>query len=492
MFSFPVACIVFALIGVALGIHTRKEGKLGGLTLGLGVIALYYAVMMLFEDMTKGGRFPAHWARWIPNIVVGLIGVVALRTRMRHAGREWAISLPAWVRRLRGSTAAASGDGASAARERVVIVIRIPDIRLPRVRLLDRYVSRRYLSVATLSFCGLLVLYYIATFIDKSERLFKGQATTAMMLEYLYHSTPQFIVHVAPMATLVAVLATIGGLTRTGELVVMRACGVSLYRVGLPLLMLALVWSGGLFMLDDRVLAYANRRAEAVEDRITGNPSHTSDSVNNRNWLAGADGRIYYYSLFDVPTQTLFGLSIFAPVRGHARLESHTMVNKVSFANGAWTGDSGWVQSFPDAASSVRSEFQKRTLTLESPEAFSGMHNRTADLMTYGDLRQYAADMAAGGLSVVDVRVELARRLAFPMVTLVMTVLGISFGVSTGRRGALYGVGLALLLGAGYWLIDTFFVAIGQAGLLSPWFAAWAANLLFMALAVYAILSVRT
>jgi lipopolysaccharide export LptBFGC system permease protein LptF len=56
----------------------------------------------------------------------------------------------------------------------------------------------------------------------------------------------------------------------------------------------------------------------------------------------------------------------------------------------------------------------------------------------------------------------------------------------------LYGVGLALLLGAGYWLIDTFFVAIGQAGLLSPWFAAWAANLLFMALAVYAILSVRT
>jgi lipopolysaccharide export system permease protein len=86
----------------------------------------------------------------------------------------------------------------------------------------------------------------------------------------------------------------------------------------------------------------------------------------------------------------------------------------------------------------------------------------------------------------------LARRLAFPFVTLVMTVLGISFGVSTGKRGALYGVGLALLLGVGYWLIDTFFVAIGQAGLLSPWLAAWAANLLFMALALYAIFTVRT
>lgn len=488
MFSFPVACIVFALIGVALGIHTRKEGKLGGLTLGLGVIALYYAVMMLFEDMTKGGRFPAHWARWIPNILVGLIGVAALRARMRHVGREWSITLPAWVRRIRRSS---PGTEAAAASEGVVVVIRIPDIRLPRVRLLDRYVSRRYLSVAMLSFFGLLVLYYIGTFIDKSERLFKGEATTAMLLEYFYHSTPQFIVHVAPMATLVAVLATIGGLTRTGELTVMRACGVSLYRVGLPLLLLSLVWSGGLFMLDDRVLAHANRRAEAVEDRITGSPSHTTTPVNS-NWLAGTDGRIYYYTWFDVPNRTLFGLSIFDPVAGGGRLESHAMVNRAVFSNGVWTGDSGWIQSFPEPARSVRTDFLKRTLSLERPEVFSGMHNRTADLMTFGDLRQYAAEMAAGGISVIDARVELARRLAFPFVTLVMTVLGISFGVSTGKRGALYGVGLALLLGAGYWLIDTFFVAIGQAGLLSPWFAAWAANLLFMALALYAVFSVRT
>ena len=88
-------------------------------------------------------------------------------------------------------------------------------------------------------------LYYIGTLIDKSERLFKGEATAAMLVEYFYYSTPQFIAYVAPMAVLVAVLATIGGLMRTGELVVMRACGVSLYRVGLPLIVLALVWSGG-------------------------------------------------------------------------------------------------------------------------------------------------------------------------------------------------------------------------------------------------------
>lgn len=491
MFSFPVACLVFALIGVALGIHTRKEGKLGGLSLGIAVIFLYYAIMVTFEGLTKGGHFPAEWARWVPNIVVGLVGAMALRARMRNNGREWTITLPVWISRLR-RTGADSTVAPAVGAQRVVVVIRFPEIRLPRARLLDRYVSRRYLSVAVLSFIGLLVLYYIGTLVDQSERLFKGEASTAMLIAYFYHSTPQFIVHVAPMATLVAVLATIGGLTRTGELTVMRACGVSLYRVGLPLIVLALVWSGGLFMLDDRVLAQANRRAEALGDQIRGTSSHTTSPIANTNWRVDRDGRLLYYLAFDIPNRTLKGLSIYTPTAEGERFASHTFVTRAVYANGVWHGADGWAQSFPEPTRSVRTAFESRVLKLDPPEDFSGVHNQASDLMTYGELRHHVDDLEAAGLQVTDSQVELARRLAFPFVTIVMTVLGIPFGVSTGKRGALYGVGLALLLGAGYWVVDAFFVALGQAGLLAPWLSAWAANLLFVALALYAVFTVRT
>ncbi len=88
MFSFPVACLVFALIGLALGVHSRKEGKLGGFTLGLGVLFAYYGIMVFFEGMTKGGRFPAEWARWMPNIILGVVGLLALRWRTRAVGRR--------------------------------------------------------------------------------------------------------------------------------------------------------------------------------------------------------------------------------------------------------------------------------------------------------------------------------------------------------------------------------------------------------------------
>lgn len=502
MFSFPVACLVFAVIGLALGLHTRKEGKLAGFALGLGVIVVYYGVFSLFESMTKGGDFPAQWARWMPNIVVGLLGILALRARMRNTGREWAVSLPAWMGRFarvrktaavarpadRADSPVAPATGAN----RVVIVLRVPDVQLPRFRILDRYVARRYMSVAVLSFVGLLTLYYIGTLIDKSERLFKGEATMAMLAEYFYLSTPQFIAYVAPMATLVAVLATIGGLMRSGELVVMRACGVSLYRMAVPLVALSLIWCGALFLLDDRVLAHANRQAEALEDQIKGTPNHTTNPVANSNWLADRSGRIYHYSLFDVEHQSLYGLSIFDPMADYSRLESHTRIPKATYEGGAWRAEDGWTQTFPEPLRTVRTAFSRETLALEPPEHFSGMHNNESDLMTYGDLRAHITEMTASGISPVGARVELAQRLAFPFVALIMTVIGVPFGVTTGRRGALYGVGLALVLGAGYWMVDTFFVAIGHAGLMPPVLAAWAANALFMVLAIYSMLTVRT
>ncbi len=97
MFAFPVACLVFALVGLALGIHSRKEGKFGGFTLGLAVLFAYYGIMVYFEARTKGGRFPAEWARWMPNIILGVVSLAAIRWRMRAVGGGVAIRLPGFL-----------------------------------------------------------------------------------------------------------------------------------------------------------------------------------------------------------------------------------------------------------------------------------------------------------------------------------------------------------------------------------------------------------
>ena len=84
----------------------------------------------------------------------------------------------------------------------MVVVLRVPQfrIRLPRSKLLDVYVSTLFLKIVALAFFGLLGIFYISTFIDLSDKLFKGQTTPAMLLQYLYSATPQFVFYIVPLA----------------------------------------------------------------------------------------------------------------------------------------------------------------------------------------------------------------------------------------------------------------------------------------------------
>jgi LPS export ABC transporter permease LptG/LPS export ABC transporter permease LptF len=491
-FSFPVACLVFAMIGLAMGLHTRKEGKLAGLTLGLVVIFAYYALLEMAEALTKGDHFSPVWARWVPNLALGAVGVWLLWRRERTSGA--ALAMPAgldrflrWLWRPRVRTAGAGAGG------RVVVTIRVPSLAVPRPRLLDLYVSTQYLRVAALAFAAFLGLYYIGTVIDLSDKVLKGQATAAILAQYLWYSTPQFIAYVVPTATLVAVLATIGGLTRSSELTVMRACGVSLYRAATPLLALGLVWSGGLFLLQEHVIAQAQRKADALSDVIHGRPARTLD-IANRNWLVGEDNsRLYYYLAYDPRRTTLYDVSIFDTAASPYRLTLHTHAQRATYRprEKGWLAETGWVQRFQPRTGVVREAFAIRPLGLDDPAKFGGAQVQ-ADLMTFGELRDYIARLGASGFSVAEQKVNLQKKIAFPLVTLVMTLLGVPFGVTTGRRGALYGIGLALVLALGYWLLMTVFVAMGTAAVLPAPLAAWAANILFLAGAGYLILTVRT
>ena len=174
-------------------------------------------------------------------------------------------------RRARRATAATR----RRANPNVVVVLRVPALRLPGPGLLDRYVSRLYLRVVALSFLALLGLFYISTFIDASDKLFKGVATGTMVMQLLVYKTPQFVYFVIPIAALLSVLVTFGTLSRTSELTVMKACGVSLYRVAVPVVLLSLGWSAALFALDQDLLARANRRAGVIDDTIRGRPTKT-------------------------------------------------------------------------------------------------------------------------------------------------------------------------------------------------------------------------
>ena len=192
----------------------------------------------------------------------------------------------------------------------MVVVIRIPQFELPRPNLLDLYVARDLRADAGLCIVGTMGLFYISTFLDKSDKLFKGQVTLATLLQFLWWQTPQFLYYIIAIAVLLAAIVTIGLLTKNSELIVMRACGISIYRTAVPLLLFAAIASGVLFAFEERVLAMSNRRADYLNHIIKGGSPQTFDVVN-RKWLVGARRRVYHYQYFDPRRRELNALSMF-------------------------------------------------------------------------------------------------------------------------------------------------------------------------------------
>jgi LPS export ABC transporter permease LptG/LPS export ABC transporter permease LptF len=496
-FSIPFACFVFGLIGLALGASNRRGGKLASFVLGIGVIFVYYVLLWLGQSMAKGHLVPAWLGVWLPNIGLGIFGALLFTWRDRAADQPIRIPLPSFAGlRWTGSPAASVAD--TATRRRVAVTLRIPQVQLPRPGILDRYIGLSYLRVLALSFVALMGLFYIATFLDHSDKVFKGQATWGMLLKYFWYQTPEYVYYVIPLAVLLASLVTIGLLTKNSELIVMKACGISLYRVSVPLLLCAAIGGLVLFALEETILGPWTRQAYAIRHVMRGGSPQTFD-VLNRQWIVGSDGDIYHYVYFDPRMRQLNGLSIYEFSSEMRQLTRRVYAERAIYVGSrpgadadAWQAEQGWVRDFTEGGETrTFAPFAQTTLALE-PVAYFATERPEPEYMSYSQLRRYTDQLRASGFDVIEQQVALERKVSFPFVTLIMTLIAVPFAVTTGRRGAMYGIGAGIVLAVVYWFTISIFAALGSGGLIAPALAAWAPNLLFGAAAAFLLLTART
>ncbi|MEQ1869923.1 MAG: LptF/LptG family permease, partial [Vicinamibacterales bacterium] len=351
--SLPLACPILALIGLALGASNRKDGKLASFAVGMGVIFTYYVLLWGARAAAMGGRFSPELAPWTPNLVLGAAGVFLLFWRSRSADQPIHFSLPVFWRKIASTSEARLAAGETRRADRVVVAIRLPRLNLPRPKILDLYLSREYLRVLILGIVSLLGLFYISTFIDLVDKLFRGEATGAMLLRYFVFRTPQFVYFVIPMGVLVSTLVTIGLLTKSGELLVMRACGISLYRSALPLLFFAFLASGVLFLMQERLLTSANRQADVLERTIRRWPAATT--ALSRRWVVGTSGELYHYDVYDPSANRFMNLLVYRlddkewRLRSVTRATEATLSPRAQGSKGAdvWVASQGWSKTLP-------------------------------------------------------------------------------------------------------------------------------------------------
>ena len=495
-YSIPAACLAFMLVAIGMGISHRRDGRLAAFVLGIGVVFVYWVLMYMAEAIAKARLLPvwfAWLAMWVPNLVVALWGLVLIVKKLKapeQASMKFALPF------VRRATAVAPQNGAAPASKgaRVIVVIKIPHVAFPRPSILDWYVLKQGMRVSVLAGSGLLALFYVASFIDLSDHLFTGRTSWFTVVTFLWWASPRFIYYLVPLAVLMGALVTIGALTKNTELVVMKACGISLYRAAAPLLILAVIGSVVLLGLEEGILAVSNRRADAIDNRIRGRFPTTNDL--NRRWVTANNGDVYQYVYFESGQNRLNGLSIYEFGENPSTLRRRAYFASATFngdreAKGrvTWQGAKGWERQF--APKDRFSSFTNQSVAMEGPGYFAS-ERPDAQYMSYRQLSEHVASLQAGGFNVVPYVVALHRKIAFPFVTLIMALIAVPFAVTTGKRGAMYGIGAGIVLAILYWTAISVFGAVGAGGLMPPALAAWAPNIIFGCAAMYLLLTVRT
>jgi LPS export ABC transporter permease LptF/LPS export ABC transporter permease LptG len=522
-FSYPFACLVLMLIGVPLGLSSKRGGKSTGFVLTLLLVFAYYLLSELGVGFAKSGKLSPLLGVWGANLLFAAFGSILLQ-QLAGGGiiLNFLTSLGATLGKKLSTIApkriVAMFTGAIAVRtERAMPEDTVTHTNgadptptlVQRMRslfktsfplLLDEYVMRAYAANFLLSLFSFALIIIVFTFFELIGDIIRNQTPFIIVGEYLFNLIPYIVNTVTPLCSLLAVLITFGSLNRTSELTAMKATGISLYRVVAPILVLAAILAAALFAFDESYLPDANRRQEQLRSQIKGKPAQTFLRPD-RKWISGSTDkagdptRIFYYQFFDPDHDVFSNLTVFEFSPDTFTLQRRIFATSVHWdpSVNRWIFDNGWQRTFTGETIATYQPFTVSTFPEihEAPNWFNKEDLQSQE-MTYGDLKRYIADLRQSGFDTVRLRVQLERKISDPVITLVMAILAVPFAVSMGKRGGLAGIATAIGVAIAYWVVAGLFSSMGDINTLPPLLAAWSPDLLFGMAGAYLLLRTPT
>jgi len=480
-FALPFVCFIFVLVGLPLGVTTRKGGRTSGFTISIAIILLYYILITAGEKLAMDGKVSPFLGMWGPNILLLLAGAYLFLKSLREAALF--LGLAGFLRKWKKTPEEARmGRGL---RKRPRIHLRFPNI-------LDRYVIRKYLAIFAVIFVGLLSVSIIVTFFERIDNVYAHDKPLSLFLQYIWFRVPEFVSFILPVTALTTALLALGILTKFNEVTAMKACGISVYRLIFPVLFMALVVSLSSFYLQERILPRANNKAEETWNRINDYPPR-SYSYINRHWVLSREkNRIYHYDFFDPGPSVFSRLSIFDIDLAAWALSGRTYAEKAYLKEDKLRLVEGWMRTFSGALPVGYEVRPERDLAGVDAKSYFLKEWKEPSQMTYSELRKYTAEVEEMGFEASRFKVDLNTKISFPFICFIMTLLGVPFAFSMGKRGTLVGIGLSIVIAMVFWGAIGVFRSLGYVNFLGPFLAAWTPNLIFGLIGVYLLFRLRT
>ncbi|MFO7576116.1 MAG: LPS export ABC transporter permease LptG [Pelovirga sp.] len=359
------------------------------------------------------------------------------------------------------------------------------------MKIINRFILSYFLRILGLCCAAFIGIYLLVDFFERVDKFMDYGAGWQEYSSYLVHSVPFIFVQILPLAILTSMVLTLGGLGRTNEMTALRACGISLWRVTQPLIALILLLCCLLLLLNEYLIPWSTRQLnELVEVKLKG--KEQIRLTHDKIWYRSGN-RIINISVAQARDKQLQGVTVFT-FDDQARIMRRLDVPAAHFRDRQWSAPTMVVRDFdPDSGNLVTTQqLEQQVLDLDRQiDDFAEVENASNQLNAR-QLGRMITRLEEEGYDATRQRVDFHTRLAAPFTGLVMGLLGIPFALQRGRESHLaLGVGLSLAVGAAYFLLQSMVISFGYAGAVSPIFAAWTGNVVFLLIAAWLFLGVK-
>ncbi|MDP8222146.1 MAG: LPS export ABC transporter permease LptG [Candidatus Lernaella stagnicola] len=356
---------------------------------------------------------------------------------------------------------------------------------------LARYVSREFLRLFGLCLGALIVIYLVFDFIDRAGNFFRSDPAFVHVLLYFLYKIPTIVFQLLPVSVLLSTLLVLAIMSRNSEITAMKAGGVSVPTIVLPILLWSLVLAGGAFAINEFVVPAATTKMKYVK-KVYIKKQEWRVKIRDKDFWYKSPGAIYRIGRFRPEENSLHRLQIYRFDEGFS-LRERIDAERAVWADDQWRAVSGVVRKFDRGRLLSESAFEEQAIDLpETPEDLL-IYRKDPEQMGVRDLLAYINDLKSEGFDVRKYRVDLHGKISFSLVTAIMALLGIPWAIRSGRQGGVaFGIGLAVIIGVVYWIVLGFALALGRSGALPVLVAAWGPHVLFGVAGIVALIRTRS
>jgi len=467
------APLAFSLLGAGLGGRTKRVGRGQAVFLSICAMLVYYLILLGGEHLSRSGAILPEIGSWLATGVALATGLFAVFLNgQRVAGWQF-------TRKLFFSNSGSIRANGRSTRSFMLLGF------------LDRSLFLAMSFNFGLAYSTLLGIFLIFTLFEQLRFITSTEWPTVFL--YLLNLVPLATMSLAPISLLVAVLITYALLAKRNEIVVWWASGQSLYRLSLPTLVFSLLVSLALCMLQENILPQANRKQEDYRAQIRSRPNRAMTPTGFQ-WLSVTGARRLYFYKFDEGRQSLLH-----PVVYEFDFEGVHLKRLIMSERGGWIGfnkmefEEAEIIDINRASTGNISRIERLHLAEEtSIESFKPMLNKPSELSSRALSAYIKALKNVKPDEVTSLYVALYRRSADIATPIILSIIGVPFGVLFGRRSAFWALGAAICLGLLLWASASGFQQLGNYSLLPAVLAAWATPLIFITLGLALFSRART